>query len=388
MTVNLLPHQEKAVGSLADGKILCGGVGSGKSLTAIAYYTQAHPSSLLYIITTAKKRDSLDWQKEAARYALTTSSNGGVVTIDSWNNIHKYKEVENAFFIFDEQRLVGSGAWVKSFLKIAKKNSWILLSATPGDTWLDYIPVFVANGFYKNRTEFLRNHVVFARYSKWPKIDRFIGTGTLRKHRDSILVDMPHQKHTIRISHIVECEYDAKLMDKAVKDRWNPYDEQPIRDAGELFRVMRRVANSDDSRLRAILSIQTLHPRLIVFYNFNYELYKLRDLAAESGIPAAEWNGHKHEPLPGSADWLYLVQYSAGAEGWNCVATDAMCFYSLPYSYKLWEQSHGRIDRLDTSFVNLHYYTLQSNARIEQQIAESLGRKQDFNEREHWREWD
>lgn len=382
MAVQLLPHQEKAVGELADGKILCGGVGSGKSLTAIAYYTQAHPTRPLYIITTAKKRDSLDWQKELARYSLTTSSN---VVIDSWNKISHYKEVKDAFFIFDEQRLVGSGAWVKSFLRIAKQNSWILLSATPGDTWMDYIPVFVANEFYKNRTAFIRDHVVYSNYARYPKVERYLGQRRLADYRKRLLVEMPMERHTVRVPHLVKVDHDAEMMQEAIKSRWNPYETRPMKDAGELYRVMRRVAVSHPSRLQAVRNILATHHRLIVFYNFNYELIALRSLS--ENVKLAEWNGQNHDPLPTTDSWVYLVQYTAGAEGWNCVDTDAMCFYSLPYSYKLWEQAHGRTDRLDTPFVNLHYYTLRSAAKVEAQIAEALSDKKDFNEREHWNEW-
>jgi hypothetical protein len=381
----LRPHQEKALTELKSGKILCGGVGTGKSRTALAYYMQSESPKPLYVITTAKKRDSLDWHDEATHFPFEDGTLYDHIIVDSWNKIANYTEVSNAFFIFDEQRLVGSGAWVKSFLRIAKQNSWILLSATPGDTWLDYVPVFVANGFYKNRTEFVRQHVVFKRHVKWPAVERFVGSRRLNSNRASILVDMPMDRHTTRHSHVVDCDYDTELMDKAVKDRWNPYEQAPIKDAGELFRVMRRVSNSHSSRQKAILDLLQSHPRLIVFYNFNYELIALRDL--DDRVQIAEWNGWKHEPVPDTDSWLYLVQYTAGAEGWNCVSTDTTVFYSQPYSYKAFEQAHGRIDRLNTPYANLHYYVLKSKAPIDRVISDALDRKEDFNERRYWPEW-
>jgi hypothetical protein len=416
--VELYPHQEKAVRELSNGKILWGGVGSGKSLTAVAYYMRNETPRDIYIFTTAKKRDSLDWEKEAVRYGIGTvpgATTQGVLVVDSWNNIGKYEDVTGAFVIADEQRLVGSGAWVKSFIKIAKNNRWILLSATPGDTWMDYIPVFVANGFYKNRTEFIRRHVVYNTYQKFPKVDHYVDVGHLIKLRKSLLVEMPYIKHTERINHDVIVDYDTKLFDKVVRERWHVYENRPIRDVAELFIVMRKVVNSDPSRLVAVRGLMEQHPKIIVFYSFDYELEILRTLSGmknctkislpitKETLPTensastmsdvnldtgtrnktfavAEWNGHKHQPIPDTDSWVYLVQYVSGSEGWNCIETDTIVFYSLTYSYKNFHQAKGRIDRLTTSFTTLNYYTLLSKSLIDKAVMNSLRAKKNFNE--------
>ena len=382
--MELYPHQEKAVQQLKNGSILWGGVGTGKSRVAVAYYERNERPRDVYVITTAKKRDSLDWQAEFSHIGVTAdpavygSVAFGGLTVDSWNNIGKYAQVKDAFFIFDEQRLVGSGHWARVFQKISKGNRWILLSATPGDTWLDYIPVFVANGFYKNRTEFKREHIVYAAYSKFPKVERFIGVGKLVRLRNEILVEMPMVRHTVRKITDVWCDYDKDLLDKALRDRWHVYEHRPLRDVAELFLVMRKIVNSDASRLDAVTIALDHHPRLIVFYNFDYELEILRSL--RDIVPLAEWNGHKHEAIPSGDAWVYLVQYAAGAEGWNCVETDTILYYSLTYSYKLWEQSKGRIDRLNTPYICLDYLVLRSKSVIDQAIWRSLTIKENFNE--------
>jgi superfamily II DNA or RNA helicase len=381
MAVDLYPHQRTAISKLANGKILCGGVGTGKSLTAAAYYMEREAPKDVYVITTAKKRDSLDWDREFVKFGVGTRRDAtvaGMLTVDSWNNIGKYEDVKDAFFIFDEQRLVGAGAWSSKFIKIAKHNHWILLSATPGDTWMDYIPVFIANGFYKNRSEFKREHVVYNTFSKFPKVDRYIQTGKLVRYRNSILVDMPYVRHTVRRSVSVPVTYDVGLFEQVLKGRWNPFEERPVRDVAELFILLRKVAYGDPSRLAAVRDLIRKHPRLIVFYNFDYELMSLRSLADE--VTVAEWNGHKHEEIPDTERWVYLVQYVAGAEGWNCITTDAMVFHSMTYSYKNWHQAHGRIDRLNTPFTELFYYTLKSEAVIDTVVARSLKTKKSFNE--------
>ena len=400
--IKLRPYQIDAIKHMKNGCILNGGVGSGKSLTSLGYYYLQNGGDMsalqggeyismkdpkdLYIITTARKRDTCEWVGELSHFLLSNNPEVNFyknkVVIDSWNNIKKYRDVHGAFFIFDEQRVVGSGTWVKSFLDIARKNDWILLSATPGDTWNDYVAVFVANGFYKNKTEFTREHVVFSRFTKYPKIDRYLGTGKLIRLRNSILVNMDFRRQTVSHHEDIYVKYDIDKYKAAGRLRWDPFKNEPIRDASGLCYVWRKIVNSDEARQVALLEIFEDHPKMIVFYNFDYELDILRGLFdGIRGVQVAEWNGHKHQPIPdGSASWVYLVQYAAGNEGWNCIKTDTIVFYSQNYSYKVMVQAAGRIDRLNTPFTDLYYYHLKSRSGIDLAISKALKEKRNFNE--------
>lgn len=396
MKIELRDYQLDAVNRMRNGCILCGGVGSGKSLTALAYYHKENGGKLgdlnsrmrnpqdLYIITTARKRDDMEWEAEFRPFLLTTHPEVTYyhhkVVIDSWNNIAKYKDVQNAFFIFDEQRVVGYGAWAKSFLKIAKNNNWILLSATPGDCWEDYIAVFIANGFYKNKTEFTREHVIYSPYIKY-KIDRYVGIKRLERLRDRILIDMDFKRQTIAHHEDIFVEYDRQLYKDTTKYRWDPFKNEPIENASGLCYVWRKIVNSDVSRQLKILEIFEKHPKMIIFYNFDYELDILKGLYYGENVEIAEWNGHKHQPVPDGPRWVYLVQYTAGAEGWNCIKTDTIVFYSQNYSYKIMEQSSGRIDRMNTPFTDLYYYHLKSRSGIDLAISKAIREKKKFNER-------
>lgn len=382
----LRPHQKRVLPKMHNGCILWGGVGSGKSITALAYYVENESPKQIIVITTAKKRDSLDWEKEAAGYGIGKTPEAtahGTLVVDSWNNLHKYVGVEGQFFVFDEQRLVGDGKWVKSFLKIAKKNHWIMLSATPGDTWMDYIPVFVANGFYKNRTAFKHEHIIFKPYMNYPVVDRYIGVQKLVRYRYKILVKMPYEYETTRHQKNVWCDYDVRKMTRVTKDRWNPFKGKPIENAAELFYCMRQVVNSDPSRMKELVKLCKAHKRVIVFYNFDYELEILRTLPTALGhdrTALAEWNGHKHQEIPDTECWVYLVQYIAGAEGWNCITANTTVFWSLTYSYKLWEQAHGRTDRLNTPHLDLFYFAMRSRTPIDQAVWKALKAKENFSE--------
>lgn len=398
MAIKLFEHQEKALNQLKVGSILRGGTGSGKSITAIAFYyikickgniKDNYPLPMqeprdLYIITTAKKRDSLEWDKELAYFGLGRDEeniSGVNITIDSWNNIEKYVNAIGAFFIFDEQRVVGSGSWVKKFLRITKNNKWILLTATPGDTWMDYIPVFVANNFYKNRTEFIRRHVVYNSFVRFPQVSRYLEESRLQQLRDNILVNMDFVNDVEIYDEVIFADFDKQLLKSIGVNRFNIYTNEPIKQASEYYSVIRRVVNSHPSRKEIIKDLLKTHNRVIIFYNFDYELEILREMCEELDISYAEWNGHKHQDIPvRESNWVYLVQYMAGAEGWNCVETNVIIFYSQSYSYKMLIQAAGRINRLNTPFKKLYYYKIRSQSWIDMMISKCLDSKKNFNE--------
>lgn len=399
--IRLRNYQMKAIGQIHNGCVVCGDTGSGKSLTALTWYYLQNGGELvdrgaefrpmknpkdLYIITTARKRDTFEWEKEMAPFLMSTNPASNFyknrVVVDSWNNIHKYVDIQDAYFLFDEQRVVGHGVWVKSFLKIARKNTWILLSATPGDKWGDYVPLFIANGFYRNRSQFSREHEIYSRFVNYPKVEKYVGTKKLESLRKAILVDMNFRRGTIQHHEEIPVEYDGAKYKEIYRWRFDPWKEEPIQNAAGLCYCLRKVVNSDESRSAAILELAEKHPKMIVFYNFDYELEILKGLSWIDGTAVAEWNGHRHEPIPVEKErWIYLVQYAAGAEGWNCVETDTIAFWSQNYSYKVMKQSAGRIDRMNTPYVDLYYYHLKSRSGIDLAISRALKEKRDFNER-------
>lgn len=406
MNPQLDKYQLEAMSKLKTGSILKGGVGSGKSRTGLAYYfctvcggmidgrdhgynqdyvPMKYPRDL-YIFTTARKRDEKEWEDELIPFLISPDNDYNFykgkmkVVIDSWNNIKKYTDLKNCFVIFDEQKAIGAGAWAKAFIKIAKNNQWIMLSATPGDTWVDYVPVFIANGFYKNRKEFFDRHVIYSRYSKYPKIDRYLEDQYLSRLRDRILVEMDYSNPTIRHWETINVDYDRQAYRRLFRERWNDEENRPIENVSELSYLLRKIVNSDPSRINAVLELAKQYPRIIIFYNFNYERDILLNLNYGPDFKIAEWNGFNHESVPESEKWIYIVQYASGAEAWNCTKTNAMIFYSASYSYKATEQAAGRIDRRNTTYTDLYYYTFKSYASIDQAISKALQKKKNFNE--------
>lgn len=406
----LYDYQMSAVNRMFSGCILAAGVGTGKSRTSLYWYFKENGGSLvyydeyvpmkspkdLYIITTAMKRDKKEWDLELINYSMSTDPQynyyDNKIVIDSWNNIKKYVDVSDAYFIFDEDRLTGSGAWVKAFYKIAKKNKWIILSATPGDCWKDYTAVFVANGFYRNKTEYEAEHFVYSRFSKYPQVERYVGTGKLIKLRKQLLIDIDFTRKTVPHHENVYCEYDKEMYRQAIKTRWDPFKDEPMRQASNLCYVLRRIVNEDEDRICKLLEILDKSPKVIIFYNFDYEREMLLHVLSEytykgQYLEVAEWSGHSHDEFPKSKCFAYLVQYTAGAEGWNSIKTDTIIFYSQNYSYRTMLQAAGRIDRLNTPYTDLYYYHLKSRSSIDIAISKALSKKKRFNENDFAGEW-
>lgn len=386
MTVKLYDYQQKAVDDLSNGKILLGGTGAGKTMTSLAYYVKNENKRDVYVITTAKKRDDLEWEKDASNFGITNTGPGhnvGQLTVDSWNNIKKYQDVSGAFFIFDEQRLVGSGSWSKAFLKIARHNRWVMLTATPGDKWEDYTSIFVANGFYKNKTEYIDNHMVYTYYGGFPKLKRYINEQKLERLRRHVLVEMDYVPHTRRHINKVYSDYNKELVVETMKTLKDPETGEPFQGASGLMYAVRKIVNSDPSRVENVKQLAKKIDKLIIFYNYDYELELLR----EAFPNAKERNGHNHDPLPTTKTWTYLVQYTAGAEAWNCTTTSAMVFYSMTYSYKTFMQAQGRIDRVNTPFTDLSYFVMTSDSAVDRGIERALENKKDFNERAFVGDW-
>lgn len=250
--------------------------------------------------------------------------------------------------------------------------------ATP---WMDYCPVFIANGFYKNKTDFCNQHVIWSRFAKFPKIDRYFNTRRLERLRDRILVEMDFKRSTIQHHEDVWCNYSHLKYKTFIRERFNLWTNEPVKNAAELCFGIRRIVNEDTDRQVKLMEIFEDHQKLIIFYNYDYEREILLNLFENvDGCEIGEWNGHAHNEVPDGPEWVYLVQYNAGAEGWNCITTDTIVFFSQTYSYKQLQQACGRIDRLNTRFVDLYYFHLKSRSGIDAAISRALSNKKKFNE--------
>lgn len=393
----LKPEQQEAVDKLQSGMILVANTGAGKSRTGIYWYFKENGGAFinddyqpmkdpkdLYIITTANKRDTHDWDRELSLYLLSTDPEVNYyhnkVVVNSWQQIAKYKDISDAYFLFDEDHLTGSGAWVKTFLRIAQHNKWIILTATPGDKYEDYGPVFVANGYFRSIYEFKQKHLVYDYRPGWPRFVKCIGTTRLDRLKQRIIVRMNYEHDAEVHEKDILCEFDKELYKVVVKRRWDPYRNAPIENASQFCYCLRKITNLDESRIEACKQIVNEKNRVIIFYNHDPELELLKSVYWGKDISVAELNGHAHEAIPSTPKWVYLVNYAAGAEAWECTKTDTVIFYSLNYSYKTMVQAAGRIDRRNTPFSDLYYYRLKSRAPIDLAIEKCLKEKKTFNE--------
>lgn len=371
--ISMYEYQLEAINKLQSGMILWGNVGSGKSRTSLYFYCKNYSNKKLLIITTAQKRNNGEWLEECKVFGLKP-------IIDSWNNIRKYEKYENYFIIFDEDHLTGYGAWSKTFIKMAKCNDWLVLTGTPGDNYSEFMTVFIAKGWYKNKRDFEENHVIYSRYSKYPKVDRYINQGLLEKHRRDILVKMFIEKRPRVHKEIVITQYDISKYKKAYKDKRDE-NNKPFKNATAFCLYLRKICNEDESKIVKVRELLLKHNKVIIFYNYIYEkeiLLKL--LKTMKTFNVGEYNGQHHDDIPIGERWAYLCQYTAASEGWNCLLCDTMIFFSMSYSYKSMEQAAGRINRVNTPYKDLYYYYLRTTSSIDLSINRALSTKRNFNE--------
>lgn len=371
--ISMYEYQLEAIDKLQSGMILWGNVGSGKSRTSLYFYCKNYSNKKLLIITTAQKRNNGEWLEECKVFGLKP-------IIDSWNNIRKYEKYENCFIIFDEDHLTGYGAWSKTFIKMAKCNDWLVLTGTPGDNYSEFMTVFIAKGWYKNKRDFEENHVIYSRYSKYPKVDRYINQGLLEKHRRDILVKMFVEKRPRVHKEIVITQYDISKYKKAYKEKRDE-NNKPFKNATAFCLYLRKICNEDESKIVKVRELLLKHNKVIIFYNYIYEkeiLLKL--LKTMKTFNVGEYNGQHHDDIPIGERWAYLCQYTAASEGWNCLLCDTMIFFSMSYSYKAMEQAAGRINRVNTPYKDLYYYYLRTTSGIDLSINRALSTKRNFNE--------
>lgn len=371
--ISMYEYQLEAIDKLQSGMILWGNVGSGKSRTSLYFYCKNYSNKKLLIITTAQKRNNGEWLEECKVFGLNP-------IIDSWNNIKKYEKYENYFIIFDEDHLTGYGAWSKTFIKMAKCNDWLVLTGTPGDNYAEFMTVFIAKGWYKNKRDFEENHVIYSRYSKYPKVDRYINQGLLEKHRRDILVKMFVEKRPMVHKEIVITQYDISKYKKAYKEKRDE-NNKPFKNATAFCLYLRKICNEDESKIVKVRELLLKHNKVIIFYNYIYEkemLLKL--LKTMKTFNVGEYNGQHHDDIPIGERWAYLCQYTAASEGWNCLLCDTMIFFSMSYSYKAMEQAAGRINRVNTPYKDLYYYYLRTTSSIDLSINRALSTKRNFNE--------
>ena len=376
--IKLLKYQEEAIQKLHSGSVLYGATGSGKSLTGLAYYMRCWSHLDLYIITTSKKRNAGEWEEEIAKLGCPPPK-----AIDSWNRLKNYRMVSDAFFLFDEHKVGGHGKWAQSMITIAKKNKWILLTATPGDVWDDYASIFIANEFVKNKTTWNEDFCIFDRISKYPKIIGYQREDVLKNMRDAVLVPMEYQSEKVPIPYVIpyKVDHEEEAYVLARRKSLRHPEMRAFRNTSAMFAYMRMNLPDKESKIQALADVLKKEPKAIIFYNFTPEKYEIENAARQVNIPFFQYNGQIKDNVPDGDTWVYAVQYTAGAEAWNCITCRTVIFYSMNYSYKVMTQAKGRIDRCNSPFDELHYYYFISpDFEIDQEILNALTRKEKFNE--------
>ena len=136
------------------------------------------------------------------------------------------------------------------------------------------------------------------------------------------------------------------------------------------------------AKLEAFQSlVESTDDRLIVFYNFNEELFKMKEIVESLEKPTSIVNGSIRdlEAYENQSDSVTFVQYQAGAKGLNLQKANKIVYFTLPQSSEDYEQSKKRIHRIGQD-NKCFYYLLMVKNSVEEDILETLKNRKDYDD--------
>lgn len=121
--------------------------------------------------------------------------------------------------------------------------------------------------------------------------------------------------------------------------------------------------------------------RLIVFYNFNAELYRLKKIASDLERPISEVNGSIKDlsAYENEENSITFVQYQAGSMGLNLQKSNKTIYFTLPLKSEHFEQSKKRTHRVGQA-EPCFYYLLVCKNTIEEDILSTLEMRRDYTD--------
>lgn len=127
--------------------------------------------------------------------------------------------------------------------------------------------------------------------------------------------------------------------------------------------------------------VESTDDRLIVFYNFNEELARMKVIVEDLEKPISIVNGSVKDlsAYENQSNSVTFVQYQAGAKGLNLQKANKIIYFTLPQNPEDFEQSKKRIHRIGQKNNCFYYYLMVRNS-VEEDILETLKMRKEYDD--------
>ena len=341
-----------------------------------------------YIYNLTNKQELNEFLSNYREYKI------GIINYDLVFRRPELKQLKDFTLLLDESSLIQHETAKRSkfILKLSPKNV-ILLSGTPTggkyeNLWsqLHLLGWKISKDMFYN--QYINYHwddsngfplMVIDGYKNEERLKRKMRDHGCQFLKTEGVFDLPDQIHqTINVP--VSKEYK-----KFHKDSIITINDQELVGDTTLTKMLyeRQLCGQYcDDKLDAFADlINSTNDRLIVFYNFNEELHKLRKIAEECGreIGFVNGSGRSMYAYEECTDGILFIQYQAGAMGLNLQKANKIIYFTPPLSSELFEQSKKRIHRIGQDKTCFYYY-LTCKGSIEEKIYKTLAMRRDYTE--------
>lgn len=388
----LYNFQRQLLNSIEENYIIAADTGTGKTMMAIHHYLKHNTGEPLLILAPPQKIKEGGWQREldfvASHYNIEIPYD-----IISYGVLSKrWKEYKDWFLVMDECHYVKNPTSQrgKAAINLTKQSTnFLLLSATPSSNgWGDTIAYMIMFGYYKNKTQFLKEHAVYNRidYGNGP-------VNVVSDYRDQEKLQKLYQSFSIKLAKEDCLDLPPLVFEKVHFKPSKEYNiikkdrvlgEELFDNISKLQHGLRFYANQADKLKYTEMLLEGTEENVIIFYNYKQENEELKKIAKKLKKKVFEVSGSKTN-LPDKEKWTSLknsvtiVQYQAGAAGIELQYANIVIFHTPTYSYQDYEQALGRAYRNgQTKKVTVYQYITKNT--IETSIYQALAAKKDFTE--------
>lgn len=329
-------------------------------------------------------------------FFLRDEKSVGVINYDLVYRRDYFLKLKNFTMMLDESSIIQNEMAKRSkFILRMKPNNVILLSGTPTSgkyekLWsqlkllgwtisrnLFYEQYVITEWIEDEESGFRIPHIVG--YKNVDRLKRKLANfGAIFMKSDEVF-SLPEQIF-IKVNSKATKEYRKFMRDEIlVLD-----DREFIGDTILTKRIYSRMLCSflNKERLAAFKDlVQSTEDRLIVFYNYNDELFELEAIANALERPVSIVNGDVKDlsAYEYENNSLTFVQYQAGSMGLNLQKANKIVYFSLTDRSELFEQSKKRIHRIGQN-NRCFYYIMICPGTIEEHILETLNQRKDYND--------